>query len=207
MKLRSSLALALVLALCVGCAGKEEPQPVEPAVEQAKAPEMTKEEMMAKWQEAATPGDQHKLLEAFKGRWKTTTKIWHEPNAEPEVTKGTAEKTWIMGKRFLKEDFRGKAMGKPFNGMGLLGYDNSSDSYVSIWLDNFSTGVLTAKGNADPSGKVFTFTGEYTCPMTGKPMAAREVLTVVDNKTRLFELFHEGPDGKEMKTVEVTYTK
>jgi len=112
-----------------------------------------------------------------------------------------------MGGRFLQDEYKGKAMGKPFKGMGLLGYDNAANSYVSVWLDSSSTGVMTSKGTVDASGKVFTFNGEYTCPITGETRHTREVLTVVDNKTRVFEMFDKDPMGKEFKALEVTYTR
>lgn len=204
------LLAALAVTFCTACAQKPEPAPEQTAEVKKEAPavpQMTQEEMMAKFEKAATPAQNHKLLDQLVGNYKTTAKWWMDPNAKPEVNKGIASKKWIMGGRFLQDEYKGKAMGKPFKGMGLMGYDNAANSYVSVWLDSSSTGVMTSKGTVDETGKVFTFNGEYTCPITGDRRQTREVLRIVDNKTRVFEMFDKDPEGKEFKALEVTYTR
>ncbi len=209
MTLRNSLLAGLALTFCTACAQKPAPAPEQTAEAKAApaAPQMTQEEMMAKFEKAATPAQNHKLLDQLVGNYKTTTKWWMGPDAKPEVNKGMASKKWIMGGRFIQDEYKGKAMGKSFKGMGLMGYDNAANSYVTVWLDSASTGVMTSKGTVDESGKVFTFNGEYTCPITGEKRQTREVLRVVDNKTRVFEMFDKDPEGKEFKALEVTYTR
>lgn len=85
---------------------------------------MTPEQVQTAWHQAATPGDAHQALAPFVGNWKTKVTMWMNPNAQPNVSTGQSAAAWILGGRFIKENFEGNAMGQPMNGMGLLGYDN-----------------------------------------------------------------------------------
>ncbi|HZO86608.1 MAG TPA: DUF1579 family protein, partial [Verrucomicrobiae bacterium] len=87
------------------------------------------EEMMKKMEAAGTPGPAHKALDSLVGDWNAEVKMWMDPAAPPNVTKATAKNTWIMGNRFVQQDFKGEFMGKPFRGMGVTGYDNMKKSY------------------------------------------------------------------------------
>ena len=42
-----------------------------------KAPAIS-EEMMKKWAEAGTPGEPHKVLDQFVGKWDVSTRMWFE---------------------------------------------------------------------------------------------------------------------------------
>ena len=68
----------------------------------------SQEEMMKKWQEAMTPGDAHKKLEAFVGTWDAEAKSWmNGPTGEPAVSKGVSEYTSKLGGRYVQESFTG----------------------------------------------------------------------------------------------------
>src|SRR2546422_511519 len=83
------------------------------------------EEMMKKWQEVATPGAAHKALEPMAGEWTVEARWWMGgPDAPPNDSKGTSKKDWILGGRFLHEEYKSEMMNMPFHGMGLTGYDN-----------------------------------------------------------------------------------
>ncbi|MCZ6811972.1 MAG: DUF1579 family protein, partial [Planctomycetota bacterium] len=49
---------------------------------------------MPQWMKYAMPGEQHKQLEPFVGRWEQTVKFWMEPGAEPSQSYGSAEYKW-----------------------------------------------------------------------------------------------------------------
>ena len=100
-------------------------------------------------------------------------------------------------------------MGGPFEGFGMLGYDNMKKKYISMWVDNMGTGMMTSEGTADGSGKTFTFTTEegYVCPMSGQHEKPKTVLKMVGEDKMVFEMHNKGPDGKEFMNLEVTYTR
>src|SRR5215813_6335859 len=74
--------------------------------------------------EAGKPGPEHKKLEPFVGDWDVTVKLWTNPGQPPAEAKGTAQRKWIMGGRFVQETVNIECHGKTCEGMGLLGYDN-----------------------------------------------------------------------------------
>lgn len=165
------------------------------------------EEMMKKAEELGKPSDAHKALEAFVGDWEVEAKCWMAPDAAPQVSKGTAKSTWIMSGRYIQEEFKGEMMGKPFNGMGITGYDNMQQKYKSIWLDDMSTAIMASEGTAEDGGKVLTFTSKMDCPMTGeKGLPVKQVIRVISNDKHTFEMYDLRKTDNN-KTMELTYTR
>ena len=114
---------------------------------------------------------------------------------------------WILGGRFLQEDFTGEFMDKPFHGIGLTGYDNMKKKYVGSWVDDMSTGMFVTEGEADAAGKVFTFRGNMDDPMTGqKNKPYQFVVRIIDPDKHVFEI-HDLTRGEKSKTMEMTYTR
>lgn len=204
------VALMLLGMLVVGCARKAD-MPAEDAQQVAEAPNpmasMTPEEMMAKVEEAATPGAQHEMLAPLVGKWKTEGKFWMAPDQEPTVEKGTAKSEWVLGKRFVKEEFKGTWNKKPFQGTGMLGFDNVKDSFVSTWSDSLGTGIMTSEGNFDPMKKEIVMTASFSCPITGGVRESKMITRILSKDKHVLEMFDVAPDGKEMKTMEITYTR
>lgn len=177
-----------------------------------KQPEMSAEEkaMMEAWMKAATPGEHHKHLAMMEGNWKTASKMWMAPGAAPTESTGTCENKMALDGRYLHQDCTGPSMmpGMPdFHGMGVTGYDNVQKKYVGTWTDNMTTGIMMATGTCEEGGKVHKMSGEYVDPMTMKTKKFRWVSKTISPGKEIFEFYDEGPDGKEFKTMEITYTK
>ncbi len=154
---------------------------------------MSEQDMAAAMQEymkIAAPGEHHKHLEFFVGKWNTTTRMWMAgPESAPSETKGNSEVKWVLDGRFLMEEHNGQMMGMPYHGMGLMGYDNYRNMYTSVWVSNMGTNVTTMTGQRDPSGKVFTYYGEMDEPMlkiTGRTI--KYIATIKGPDQYLFEV-------------------
>lgn len=156
--------------------------------------------------EMVMPGEGHAKLKALEGAWDATVKSSMDPSG-PTESKGTCTRKWLLDGRYLQEDYTGDFMGMPFKGMGITGYDNFTKKYVNSWIDNMGTGIMSSTGTVDASGKIFTYEGESFDPMAGKMVKTRMITKIVDDKKHTFEMFGPGPDGKEMKIMEITYTK
>lgn len=161
--------------------------------------------MMAMYEEMAKPGPQHAALKALAGSWKANISAWMDPSAEPMKSTGTVERKMILGDRYLQEEFAGTFMDKPFSGFGISGYDNVSKKFVSTWIDTWSTGMMNSTGTADASFKTFTYKSDQPDPMSGMHM--KHVLKIVNNDKHVFEMFMIDKDGKEMKSMEIEYTR
>jgi hypothetical protein len=161
---------------------------------------------MAKWQAYATPGDGHKVMEQWVGNWDYSLKYWSSPNTPPEESTGTNDVKWILGNRFLEMDVKGTSMGPPFEGMGIIGYDNAKKEYVNTWIDNMGTGMMNAVGSYDAETKTMTEKGTYTDPMSGQ-QTFKGVTKFVDADKFTYEMSISTPDGQEMHVMEINYTR
>jgi hypothetical protein len=155
----------------------------------------------------AEPGPQHKLLEPLVGTWTYKAKLWMDPSKPPTESTGTCERKWILGNRYLEEHIKGDEKDRPFAGRGLIGYDNGQKKYVTAWVDNMGSGIMTSTGTADSTGKVFTYHSESFDPVMKKMVKGRDVLTIESADRHRMEAYRVLPDGKEMKVLELTVTR
>lgn len=170
--------------------------------------------MMKMMMEMSKLNENHKLLAELAGTWSFTTKFWMDPGQPPSESKGTAVRKPVMDGRFYAMDVNGKfpmpgADGKvkemDFKGMSIEAYDNAKQKFVSTWCDNMSTGIMVSEGTYDPAAKTFTYTADYAMApgMTNK---VRETVKIVDKDHHTFEFF-EDRGGKDVKTMEINYTR
>ncbi len=180
------------------------------AKEKKAAPKMDPQAMMEVWKQLATPGEPHKQFASLAGSWTTKTKEWMEPRKPPTESEGTAELKMLLDGRFLYQEFNGNMMGQPFSGIGIDGYDNMTKKYVTAWMDSMGTGIFLMEGTASPDGKTITLKGGHPEPGGGH-MNHRAIWKMVDANTQTFEMYgshgHGKGHGKEMKMMEITYTR
>ncbi len=163
---------------------------------------------MEQMKKYGSPGENHKVLEPFAGKWTHTVRSWMKPGDPPQESLGTSENTWIFGGRFLKQEAHGNWNNQPFQGLGYTGYDNLRGDYQSVWMDNMMTGMMRAAGAYDAGSKTITQSGTFSCPMTGeKEKWFRSEWKVIDNDNHTYTWYDKGPDGKEFKSMEITYTR
>lgn len=173
----------------------------------AAKPGADKEEMMKRMEAAGTPGAAHKALDALVGNWKAEVKCWHEPGGQPQVSQGTAKASWTMNGRFLEEEFQGDMMGKPFRGRTTIGYDNTKQTYNTVWVSDMQTAMFVSEGKGTSGNKVITLEGKVTCPATGqKDVTMKTVYRVLSPDKHVLEMF-DGSKGENAKTMEITYTR
>ena len=181
---------------------------VSVAMAKDKKPEkqMDPQVMMEMYQKLATPGEPHKLFATLAGSWTTTTKEWMEPGKPPTESTGTAEMKMLLDGRFLYQEYTSQMMGQPFSGIGIDGYDNLRKRYVTTWMDTMGTGFFTMEGTASTDGKTITLKGQHDEPGGGH-MTHRAVWKIVDSNTQTFDMYGTHQGGKEMKMLEIAYTR
>jgi Protein of unknown function (DUF1579) len=158
-------------------------------------------------EKASKPGPEHKLLEPLAGQWTYRAKLWMQPGGEPMVMKGVCTRKWILDGRFLHETVENTAPTADFKGIGWTGYDNAQKKYVGSWINSMGSGISRSTGTADRNGKGFTFEREHFCPLASQLLKGRDVIRIRSNDSHVTEMYHTGPDGKEMKTREIEYTR
>lgn len=201
MRSRIGIAVLSLSCLAVGAAGwAAEPKQDKPQG----APQMSGPEMEA-MMKAMTPGEQHKQLAQMAGDWTFTQKFWMAPGQPPGESSGTMHAETMMGGRYVEHHWKGSFMGQPFEGRGTDAYDNVTEQYVSSWIDNMGTGIMTQTGTCEDGGKKCTYSGSVSDPMTGGPTTMRSVITWKDNDTFTNEMYGKDPaSGQEMKMMEIT---
>jgi Protein of unknown function (DUF1579) len=171
-------------------------------------------EEMKQMMELAKLNENHKLLATTAGTWSYTVKMWMDPNGKPTESTGTAKRESIMEGRYVSGDYTGKfkmpgADGKMqemnFHGMSMDGYDNVKKKFVSGWVDNMGTGIMTMDGTYDAATKTFTYTGEYEM-MPGMKEKVRQLIKMPDATHMTMEYYEDRGQG-ENKTMEINYTK
>ena len=163
--------------------------------------------MMEAMIKAGTPGANHQMLSSIAGNWTFKNRMWMNPTAPPTESTGTVTYTTLFDGRFVQGQYRGDMMGMPFEGVGLMGYDNTSQRFQATWIDNMGTTIMYMTGQYDPATKALTYTGQMDDPVKpGTKVSVREVVRLVSPDSHVME-WYETRDGKETKTMEITYNR
>jgi hypothetical protein len=163
--------------------------------------------MMEKAKRFTQPGERHKALERFLGKWNIETRIVMAGNAG-QAEKGTAEFSWLMAGRWLKSEWKGSMMGMPMEGFMILGYDNFKQSYVSTMVTNLDTAMGHAEGDMDPSQSALLSYGTIDEYLTGEHDKMVKYVWRFLSKDRMVLEVHDLPIGeKNTMVVEVAYTR
>ena len=171
-------------------------------------PKMTPEQEaeMEAYQKAGTPGEPHKALAATAGKYSIETKSWSEPGGPAMEETGTVTRAMTLDGRVLVEELNSKFMGAPMTGHGMRGFDNVSGKYWSTWTDSMSTGLMVSEGKCDAKQNC-TYHGSWNDPIKKGPVTARMTSRWTSPTTEVFEMYVPGKDGKEMRMMEITYTR
>jgi len=203
-----TLAALLSLAICLPMHAEDAAAPKKDDKQPSDA------DMTAMMMELAQPGENHKLLAHGVGTWTYTVKWWMDPSAPPSESSGTAVTKEVMGGRYFISEHSGKMqmpgpdgkmMDVEFKGMSTEGFDNSKKKFVSSWIDNMGTGIMSLEGTYDADSKSFTYRAEYEM-MPGTKTKMREVIKIIDRDHRAIE-FYEDRGGTEVKTMEMNYAR
>lgn len=188
--------------------GGDHPQPPQ-GQDMQLPPGWTMEDMMA-YAEAGTPGEEHAFLAKGVGEWTAKTTMWMAPDSDPIVSEGDRVTTTpLMDGRYVKVDMQGEMPGMgPYHGMGIYGYNNVTEEFESIWIDNHSTGMMRGTGQLQDDGTTLVWEYNYACPIRDKTCTMREIERVTGENTKVLEMHGEDPkSGVEYKMMEIEFTR
>ena len=158
---------------------------------------------------AAAPGPMHAHLAQFAGEWNVSGK-WRMSDGEDWVPfEAQASSELVMGGRYLTESFSSEFMGTLFEGRATLGYDNLRAEYISVWIDNMSTGAMIGAGSANEDGTELLLSGEHSDTMTGEAHKWFQLRyrVVSENEFTFETLTKTTPDGDAWVSMKLTYTR
>lgn len=171
------------------------------------APQLDSATMMKKWMEYMTPGDMHKWMASMDGKWTTENTMWMDPSKPPTKSTGSCVNKMILGGRYQESTHTGDMGGMPFEGHGTLAYDNTKKVFISTWIDNMGTGIMTMEGTYDDATKTLNMKGTCVDCTTGKNCEMRETVKFTDDKNQFMEMYMTPAGGSEFKTMEIKLTK
>jgi hypothetical protein len=204
-----------VLAASVGIASacflaawaQPDPKSKTPAPAPTVPAEPDQAAMEAAWTEFMTPGDHHAFIAKFEGTWNAAAKFWMAPGQPPMDSNGTMINEMVMGGRYLRSSYKADMMGMPFEGVGYWGYNNKTAKFQSTWIDSMGTGLMVLEGTCNADGTHFELRGEVDDPMVKDKVKQKETMAWVNDTTHVMTMYTINPDGTEVKTMEITYTK
>ncbi len=152
-----------------------------------------------------TPGPEHAVLKEDVGTWDASIEMMM-PGAPPTPpSKGVEVNTMGCNGLCLVTDFKGELMGGPFQGHGVSTWDPAKKKYVGSWSDSMAPGLAVTEATWDPAKK--TMNGTMDTPDGSGGTAKMRSTVEYPAGKRVFSMFMTGPDGKEMPTMRITYTK
>jgi len=158
------------------------------------------------WMAYMTPGTVHQMVAKSDGDWNADVTMWMSPGAAPTKSTAACTNKMILGGRYQETKYTGTMMGMPFEGMGLLAYDNAKKVFITTWIDNMGTGLMHLEGPWDESTRSINFTGKSVDPTTGKDMDVRQVFKWIDDNNQQLEMYMQ-MNGQEVKTMEIKLTR
>jgi hypothetical protein len=160
------------------------------------------------YMQAGIPGEPHRRLDAFVGTWDTRTTAWLDPAAPPMESSGRVVKRWTLDGRFLLEEMEAAdPMGRPYTGIGYVGYNNGTELYEGVWLSSVQTGMITYEGVFDPSSRTFTYTGTESDPTGGPSVPFRVIVRLEGPDRHVLSQSYLLPDGSEQRAFEIVHTR
>jgi hypothetical protein len=202
------VAVGLVAAVAVTAADVAKDAAPAEQPEMKLPPGWTEEDMQA-CVLAGTPGEMHERLAGDVGEWHGAVTMWMGPGGETMASECAIAVTSMMDRRYTKVEWNGEMPGMgPYHGLGIYGFDNVSQQFVSTWIDNHSTGIMRGVGKLSPDGKTLSWKFTHNCPVTKKPAVIREIETVTGPGAKTIEMFAADPkSGEEYKMMRVELTR
>lgn len=209
----SACALVLVAGLGISAVvaggwaqqpADKKPAPPAPAAQPpAAAPAADPNDMMQMMQQIAAPGPEHEMLKQFAGKWNGTIETFGEG---AQKSTGVMTNSWVLGGRFLRQEWKGEFFGQPFEGLGYWGFDRVKKQWFGAWMDTWGTGMMVSTGTYDAAKKTWTLVGSTPNPVTGQDEKMKETIVVNSPDMHTMEMFGE-QDGKEELMMRIVYTR
>lgn len=124
---------------------------------------------------------------------------------QPGEWKGTSKISAILGGRFIMEENRDTVMGRPVEGIRILGYDDASKHYELISMYTMSTGITKFTGTSSDGGRTVDYSAMSSEPQGEVPLHA--LIRQFNDNEFVVTLSARGPDGQFKPFQETTYTR
>ncbi|MBK7865972.1 MAG: DUF1579 domain-containing protein [Ignavibacteriales bacterium] len=153
------------------------------------------------------PGEMHQWLAKSEGDWNFVQETWMMPGTPAMVDSGISKNSMILGGRYLQMIHEGAAFGQVFQGVNLIGYDNTLKKFFSFWIDNLGTGYTIATGDYDKATNTVILFGNMIDPSSGSDWKYKIIMMEPKSGEVGNEMYGYDPQGKEFLMMRSIYTK
>lgn len=151
-------------------------------------------------------GEEARGMQACAGEWDAVAKMWHGPG-EPKVARGKQTCKVILGGLAIAYEFESTDEVMPMKGFGVSMWNPTTKKFDAVWFDNYSwNGPALSEGTFDKATKTLTETMVSKMP-DGSAMKMRLVTKYESPDKNVMTFYAPGPDGKEVRMMEITYTR
>ncbi len=147
---------------------------------------------------------EHAKLKETVGEWEVDAQMWMAPGAPPKAFKGKAVRTSILNGKYIREKFTSTFMGRPFEGMLILGFDTIKKEYVSVWVDTMSPVPAISRGTEKDG--VLVLVGMEP-GMAGKMVKNRTTVEFKGDDEAILTNYHIADDGTEAIQMKMVYKR
>jgi hypothetical protein len=157
--------------------------------------------MMAEMMRLAMPGEEHAELMKGAGEWDNHFRMRMAPDAPWMEFTGSMTARPMLEGRYLLEEQQFDYMGMPMKGVNILGYDNSTGEYTSMWADTMSTWWISTRGKKDADGAI-DFRGTMKDVVGERPF--RMVIQFESDDEVLVRMYDTIPPQGEVEVMQIT---
>jgi hypothetical protein len=157
--------------------------------------------------EASKASGNHYQLSLLTGEWKGTTKTWFEPDqlGDESPMQGTMKP--VLDGRFILYEYQGSLGGKSFDGIAIIGFSISTDSFQCAWIDSFHMGTAIMFSEGKKPDKLFSVLGSYGGGEMPEPWGWRTEIELPEKDKMIITAYNISPSGEESKATETVYTR
>jgi hypothetical protein len=153
------------------------------------------------------PGAGQKLLEKFVGDW-DVVKTFHPRSGDPVTVKGECKQTMVHGGRFLRSEFVFQSGDERITGTGLIGFEDSSGLFTSVWTDSRSTRMSLRRSKEKFDGEQIVLYSRSLEEGDKEPRRSRTVTRLEDDGRKIVHRqYNIDKDGKERLLMELVLTR
>ena len=162
---------------------------------------LEKAEAWANYQKYSAPSKGHQRLDYLIGKWDLSATWQISPEDKPKRMFGTSEFKWILDGRFLYQEVTWKLKNHLAKMIRITGYNNQTDEYEILFIDDVSTEMKIAKGKHDPVSNDLVLIDK-------EDKNIRTVWkNVVKNNYFICETYKKDESGNEFLAMTLTYIR
>ena len=163
-------------------------------------------ETPATFEPNSKPGAGQALLQKFEGEW-TVAKVFYPRQGDPIRQTGTCSQQMIQDGRFLESRFTFGHGDSATTGTGLIGFDPSTSTFTSVWIDSRQTRMSIRHSQSPFDGHQIILFSHSLEPGPETPTLPHLSRLSPDATLLTHQQFALAPDGSERLMMELILTR